>query len=58
MTLAEAADVLNLSRPRVKQLVRSGVLPLQHVVGTSYLVRRSDVERERERRRETQMVPA
>jgi len=58
MTLAEAAEVLRLSRQRIKQLVAMQVLPLQHVIGTSYLVRRSDVQREWVRRREKQLVPA
>ena len=58
MTLAEAANALGLSRPRIKQLVSAKVLPVQHIIGTSYLVRRSDVERERERRQEKQLVSA
>jgi excisionase family DNA binding protein len=44
VTVAEAAEIIGLSRVRVRQLVASGTLPAEKV-GRDWLVRRSVAER-------------
>jgi excisionase family DNA binding protein len=44
VTVAQAADLLGLSKSRVEQYIRSGSLAVASIVGNVRLLRRADVE--------------